>query len=96
MRGNPIWYTNNMQMKQISRIVTWSTVALIVPILGQLFVNGWNWGLGDFVFAWVFFNLLGLTYTVVTNKFTHRTTKVVAGILVIALFAFIWVSLATG
>jgi hypothetical protein len=74
----------------------WSTAALIVPILGQLFVNGWNWGLGDFVFAWVFFNILGITYTFVTNKIAHRGGRIAAGILVVAIFAFIWGMLATG
>ncbi len=94
MKG--LWYSIDMKRKQIIKIVTWSTIALIIPILGQLFVNGWNWGLGDFVFAWVFFNLLGLTCTFVTNKITHRTGKILAGIIVIAIFVFIWVTLATG
>jgi hypothetical protein len=85
-----------MQKKQIIKIFTWSTVALIIPILGQLFVDGWNWGPGDFVFAWVFFNLLGLSYTFVTNKITHREGKIVAGIIVVAIFAFVWIMLATG
>ncbi|MDB5254160.1 MAG: hypothetical protein JWL80_226 [Parcubacteria group bacterium] len=85
-----------MKRKQVIRIVTWSTAALVIPILGQLLVSGWNWGPGDFVFAWVFFNILGLTYTFVTNKIVHRGSKIAAGILVIAIFAFIWIMLATG
>jgi hypothetical protein len=85
-----------MQKKQVINVVTWSTVALIAPVLGQLFVNGWNWGLGEFIFAWVFFNVLGLTYTFVTNKITHRGGKIVAGMIVVAVFAFIWIRLATG
>jgi hypothetical protein len=82
--------------KQIARIITWSTAALIVPILGQLFVGGWNWGLGDFVFAWVFFVILGSTYAFVTSKITHRGGRIAAGILVVAVFAFVWIKLATG
>lgn len=85
-----------MQKKQVVRIITWSTAALVIPILGQLFVDGWNWGPGDFAFAWVFFNLLGLTYTFVTHKITHRGMRTMAGIIVIALFAFVWIRLATG
>ena len=85
-----------MQKQQITRVIKWSTVALIIPIIGQVFVDGWNWGRGDFVFAWVFFNLLGFTYTFVTNKITHRKGKIVSGIIVIAIFVFIWVMLATG
>jgi hypothetical protein len=85
-----------MQKKQAIKIVTWSTAALIIPILGQLFVNGWNWSLGDFIFAWVFFNILGVTYTLVTNKITSPRSKIAAGIFVIAIFAFVWIGLATG
>ncbi|MBX4189417.1 hypothetical protein KW785_02375 [Candidatus Parcubacteria bacterium] len=85
-----------MQKEQVIRIVACSTAALIIPILGQLFVNGWNWGPGDFIFAWVFFNILGLTYTFVTSKVAHPRGKIAAGILVVAVFVFIWVGLATG
>lgn len=85
-----------MQKKQIIRVVSWSTVALIIPILGQLFVDGWNWDAGDFAFAWVFFNLLGLTYVFVTNKITHRGGRIAAGVGVVIAFASVWVMFATG
>jgi hypothetical protein len=85
-----------MKKKQVIAVFTWSTVALVIPAFGQLFVNGWNWGLGDFLFAWVFFNALGLTYTFVTNKITHRGRRIMAGVIIIAIFAFVWIMLATG
>lgn len=85
-----------MQKAQFKKIVIWSTAALVIPILGQLFVNGWNWGLSDFLFAWVFFNLLGVTYTVVTNKIVYKRARIAAGIVVVGIFAFIWAILATG
>ncbi|MFA6050072.1 MAG: hypothetical protein WC761_02640 [Candidatus Paceibacterota bacterium] len=85
-----------MKRKQVIKVVTWSTIALVVPVFGQLFVEGWNWGPGDFAFAWVFFNLLGITYTFVTDKIGSRGGKVVAGIIVVAIFTFVWVMLATG
>lgn len=85
-----------MKKKQVVTIITRSTVALIVPILGQLFVNGWNWGVGDFLFAWVFFNLLGLTYTFVGNHLHNKWQKIIAGIIVIGAFAAVWIMLATG
>jgi predicted PurR-regulated permease PerM len=85
-----------MKRKQVTKIITWSTAARIIPILGQLFVDGWNWGPGDFAFAWVFFNVLGLTTTFVTNKIASRRSKIAAGLIVVAFFASIWVMLATG
>jgi hypothetical protein len=86
----------NMQKEQFVRIITRSTMALTIPVLGQLFIDGWNWGVGDFIFAWVFFNILGLTLTFVTNKTSSRGWKIAAGIIVIAVFTLIWVTLATG
>lgn len=85
-----------MRKEQVIKIIKWSTIALIVPILGKLLVDGWDWGVIDFFFAWVFFNVLGFTYTWVTGNFNHRTTKITMGILVVAVFAFVWVKLATG
>ncbi len=85
-----------MKRKQAIRIISWSTAALLIPILGQLFVDGWNWGPGDFVFAWVFFNILGFSNTFVRNKITSRGGKIIAGTIVVAIFAFIWIVLATG
>ncbi len=85
-----------MKKEQKIKIIKWSTVALLVPILGQFFVEGWNWGPGDFVFAWVFFNLLGFTYVFVRNKISHPTIKILSGVGVILVFVSIWVLLATG
>lgn len=85
-----------MQKRQFLNILLRATIALVVPMLGQLFVNGWHWSVGEFVFAWIFFNILGISYTFITNKINHRGFKVVAGLLVIALFIFIWIRLATG
>lgn len=85
-----------MQKKQCINIIIWSTIALIVPVFGQLFVNGWNWGLGEFLFAWVFFNIFGFTYTIVTNKFVSSRSKLIAATIIVILFVLIWVRLATG
>lgn len=85
-----------MQQKQALKILTWSTVALVIPLLGQLFVEGWNWTWHDFVFAWIFFNVLGFTCTFVMNKIPRRGYRITAGVIVVALFAFVWMRLATG
>jgi hypothetical protein len=85
-----------MEKTQIKRIVSISTLALIIPLIGQLFVEGWNWGVMDFVFAWVFFNVLGFVYSFVTNSISNRAYRILAGVVVVAAFVLIWVVLATG
>jgi hypothetical protein len=85
-----------MQKKKIMNIVMWSTAALLVPFVGNMFVDGWNWSAHDFLFAWVFFILLGLAFTFVTHKVSNPTYKKLAGLVVVAAFAAVWVMLATG
>jgi hypothetical protein len=85
-----------MQREQMRNIVMWSTAALIIPILGQLLVEGWNWGWNEFLFAWVFFNIFGFTSVFITNKITHRIGKIAIAIGITAFFTLIWVMLATG
>lgn len=85
-----------MKKEKILKIICWSTVALIIPALGQIFVTGWNWDALDFIFAWIFFNIFGLTYAFVTNTMSYRKSKIIAGVITTAVFVFIWVMLATG
>ncbi len=85
-----------MKKESIYKIVLWSTLALLIPFVGNIYVNGWNWGVGDFVFAWIFFILLGSTYTFVTKQISNSTYRILAGIVVVLVFASVWVMLATG
>ncbi|MDB5266570.1 MAG: hypothetical protein JWN89_385 [Parcubacteria group bacterium] len=85
-----------MQKRTIINIVRWATAALLIPFFGNMYVSGWNWGPGDFIFAWVFFVLLGLTYTFVTARIARPNYRIAAGILVVAAFACLWILLATG
>lgn len=85
-----------MQKKNITNIIYWATGALVIPLLGKIFVDGWNWGFGDFIFAWVFFMLLGVTYSFITHKITQPLYRAVAGAAVVLFFTFVWVMLATG
>ncbi|MES2213950.1 MAG: hypothetical protein V4465_00960 [Patescibacteria group bacterium] len=85
-----------MDKKKITHIGLWSAAALIIPLLGNSFVDGWNWSWNDFVFAWVFFVVLGLTYSFVTSKIADRTKRIIAGAGVVLVFAAVWVMLATG
>lgn len=80
----------------LSKTMYWATVALIVPILGELFVDGWNWGVSEFIFAWVFFVVMGTSIKLAMRQISNPKLRVLVGILVFLLFAFIWGILATG
>lgn len=85
-----------MKKKTITKTMLWAAVALIVPLCGQLFVDGWNWQWHEFLFAWVFFVVLGLTSSFVTSRFASRSWKIITGVAVFLAFAAVWVLLATG
>jgi len=85
-----------MQKKNIKNILIGATTALLIPIFGKIFLEGWNWGVGDFVFAWVFFVTLGLTYKFITGKISNPNYRTMAGIAIVGIFTAVWVLLATG
>lgn len=78
----------------ILKIMAWATVALVIPILGNQFVDGWNWGWNEFVFAWVFWVVMATSILFITRKFNKY--KFLIGAMVFLAFASLWVMLATG
>lgn len=83
----------------VLKIMFWSAVALIIPLLGNQFVDGWNWHWNEFLFAWVFFVVMSLSIRWVMRRVSSTVFskyKIVAGVAVFLAFAFVWVMLATG
>ncbi len=74
----------------------WSAVALVVPLLGNHFVEGWNWQWHEFLFAWVFFVIMGTAIKLAMRQFSHTYYRVAIGVAVFLGFAAIWAMLATG
>jgi hypothetical protein len=81
-------------MNSILKIMGWAAAALVIPLLGNWFVEGWNWSLSDFAFAWVFWVVMATTIFLVTRR--AGAYKVIAGTVVFFAFAAVWVVLATG
>lgn len=70
---------------------------LLIPLFGNLFVDGWDWDAGSFVFAWVILATAAFTYrrlaTAKTATLAYRTG---VGLAVVASFVLFWVNLAVG
>ena len=72
----------------------WAGVALIIRLLGNIFIEGWNWNWNEFLFAWVFLVVMATTILFATKRFpTYRT---IIGIVIFLSFAAVWEMLATG
>ena len=80
--------------KSVLKIMGWAAVALIIPLLGNKFVEGWNWKWNDFVFAWVFWVIMATTILFITKRIPKY--RVVIGTVVFLFFAAVWIMLATG
>ncbi len=78
----------------ILKIMAGATVALLIPILGNTFVDGWNWDWHDFLFAWVFWVVMGTTILLVTRRYKKHAWLI--GMHTFLCFAAVWALLATG
>lgn len=85
-----------MNKKSILRIALISACMLAIPFFGNTYVDGWNWGLGDFAFAFAFFCVTGLALQFAQTKLTSRSLRIAASIAILLAMISIWVMLATG
>lgn len=68
---------------------------LLIPLTGQLTVEGWNWEWNDFVFAWVVFTITTFFYRLlITRRPANLAYKAGVGLAVLAGFLITWISLA--
>ncbi len=78
----------------ILKIMGCAAVALVIPLLGNEFVDGWNWSYQDFLFAWIFWVVMATTILLATRRFSQH--KLAIGASIFLCFAAVWVILATG
>lgn len=70
-------------------------VLLLVPITGQLTVEGWNWTWHDFLTAWAVFSFATWFFRfLVTRPWTNLPYKAGAGLAIVTGFVIAWITLA--
>lgn len=68
---------------------------LLIPLVGNLTVKGWNWHWNDFLFAYVIFALTAFAYRLLaTRRWSNLSYKLGAALGVLAGFLIFWVTLA--
>jgi hypothetical protein len=88
---------NITRMNQLGR--TMLRVALValgllmVPLVASQVVDGWNWGPGAFVFAYVMFFGTGLAYALIARKVGGWAYKAAVGVALVAGFALGWANM---
>lgn len=77
----------------------WSKFALymlVIPVLGMMFINGWNWKWNDFLFMFCFIFIFGMIYEFVASYINNKKYKFLAGIVFIIGAMLVWGMFATG
>ncbi len=87
---------NSSKSKSILRVILAATLILIIPLLGNNFVDGWNWTVGEFIFAWIVIVCFGLVYVFVSRKMNNSSYRFAVGIAVVTGFLLFWVNAAVG
>lgn len=82
-----------MQNKIIIRPALGTGLILLIPLFGNLFVDGWNWHLGTFILAGVMLFATGLTYELVAKKMNNKAYRFAVGLAVGTAFILTWVNL---
>ena len=81
----------------IVRVALVTGAVLLIPLLGNLYVDGWNWHWYSFVAAGILLFGAGLTFEWVANKKKgNKEYRFAVGLAVAAALVLTWVNLAVG
>jgi len=85
-----------MTKKSVLTILLVPAFLLLVPLVANQTVEGFNWNPGSFVFAWVLMVCVGCAYRFVTAKAGNAAQRIATGIALGAGFMILWGNLAVG
>ncbi len=73
----------------------WFTaLILLIPLLANYFVDGWNWPLGAFMLAGTFLFGTSLTYELVARKADTIAHRAAVGVALVAMLLLVWINSA--
>lgn len=76
--------------KTMMRVALGALAVLMVPLVASRLVEGWNWSAGSFVFVYVLFFVVGMTYALIARKMSVWSYKVGVGVALVSGFGFGW------
>lgn len=83
-----------MPTKNIIRVAIIVLVILLIPVLGNLFVDGWNWGPLDFVIIGLLLFFTGCAIDYAARNITDPIYRIIAIAAIVGVLLLIWVELA--
>lgn len=85
-----------MKHNRIVRLVFMTAGVLLIPLAGNLLVEGWNWNLFDFVVAGGLIFGTSLAYTLLAERGGTAVYRAAVGLTLGAAFLLVWVNGAVG
>ncbi len=80
--------------KSVRRVAGVVGIILLIPIGGNLFVEGWNWGVLDFVVMGALLFVTGLALDFVLRKVQNPVYRVLGCFLIVLALLAVWAELA--
>lgn len=69
-----------------------TALILLIPLLGNHFVNGWNWNLRGFILVGTLVFGIGLTYELVTRNVDTIAYRAAVGVAFVTSFLLVWMN----
>lgn len=85
-----------MQNKSIIRLALFTACLLLIPVFGNMYIDGWNWSPFDFVFAGTLIFGTGLIYELVASRGSFGIYRAAVGLSLLTMFLLVWVNAAVG
>lgn len=82
--------------KIIIRLLIITGLILLIPLAGELFVEGWNWGVGGFIFAGVMIFGTGVLFEIGRHMSKSNYYRAGFALALLAGFMIIWGNMAVG
>lgn len=83
-----------MKTKTYMWIIVRTLILLLIPLYGNHFIEGWNWSLFDFVWAFVMIAGVQFLYAFISRKAKNSTYKLASGVALGTAFVLVWVNAA--
>ena len=85
-----------MTRKSLFIVLLVPTLLLLVPLVANQTVDGFDWDPGSFIVAWVLMVAVGFVYKLVTSKTGNIAHRVATALALLGGFMIIWGNLAVG
>ncbi len=85
---------NMIIRKNAIRVAVIVGLILLIPLFGNIFVDGWNWSIAGFFFVGALLFGTGLAIDLASRKITNPTYRVLAIISIVLALILVWIEIA--